>query len=109
MSDSDCGVTDTVQPDCFIVNTKAPSPWWEELLPGDDVLPALLGEKHSGRRKAEPGLEKTAALEWLLEKTLREWKSLGSGFEAPSWKGYLNRRTEMTLASKNVAERLKGR
>lgn len=52
--------------------------------------------------------ERTAALERLLEKTLREWERLGSGFEAPSRKGNLNRRTEMTLPSKNEAERLKG-
>lgn len=39
---------------------------------------------------------------------MREWESLGSGFEAPSGKRDLNRRTEMTLASKSEAERLKG-
>lgn len=74
MSDSDCGAYRHGLARPLHVNTRAPPPWWDELLPGDNVLSALLEEKHSGKRRAQPGRgKKTAALEWLLKKTLREW------------------------------------
>lgn len=82
--------------------------WRDEFLPGEDVLSAQ-PEKYSGSRRAEArDRKRIAAFEYLLQNTLGGWESLrGPGSQVPYQKGYLSRRTEMTLASKNDEKRVK--
>ena len=111
VSDCHCGVYRHGSAWQLHVNIQVPSPWWDEFLPGEDVLSAQLEAKHNGSRRAEARTGKEALPLNIFEhlQRLSGWESLkGPGSGAPIQKGNLGGRTEMTLASKNAENRWKG-